>query len=148
MRNINAAGLALLKDFEQGPGGGAARLPYDAGDGKQTVGYGHVVLPTDNFIYPISQDVAELLLAQDIAWAEEAIEAVTVTLSDNQFSALVCLCYNIGAGNFKTSTLLRVLNNGFYNRIPEQIARWNHVGGAVSAGLTRRRAAEIALWNA
>jgi lysozyme len=147
-RTINDAGLALLKDFEQGPGGGPARLPYDAGDGKQTVGWGHVVVGGDILTYPISEEVANTLLLEDLIWAGTAVETVTVSLSDNQFSALVCLCYNIGAGNFKASTLLRVLNNGFYNRVPEQMIRWNHVGGVVSTGLTRRRAAEIALWNA
>ena len=76
---------------------------------------------------------------------------VSVPLNDNQFAALVCFTFNVGRGNFLASTLFRNLNAGWYSQVPAQLARWNKVEidgvEKVSNGLTRRRAAEAALWN-
>jgi lysozyme len=72
---------------------------------------------------------------------------VTVPLSDNQFSALVCFAFNVGVGNFESSTLLRLLNRGWYEQVPAQLMRWNRANGEVFGGLSRRRAAEARLWN-
>lgn len=68
-------------------------------------------------------------------------------LNENQFSALVSFAYNIGIGNLKTSTLLRMVNDNPNNpAIREQFMRWNRAGGQVLAGLTRRRQAEADLY--
>ncbi len=81
-------------------------------------------------------------------FAEDAVtDLVKVPLSDNQFSALVAFVFNIGVGHFAKSTLLRELNAGQYDSVPGQLALWNHINGVVNVGLTRRRAAEIALWK-
>ena len=63
-----------------------------------------------------------------------------------QFDALVCLAYNIGLGNFRTSTLVRKLNAGDIDGAAQQFAVWNKAGGQVMRGLVRRRAAERALF--
>ena len=60
--------------------------------------------------------------------------------------------FNIGSGaNFQTSTLLKKLNKGQYDDVPEQIMRWNkaRVDGVLTPlkGLTRRRTAEAALFS-
>lgn len=56
----------------------------------------------------------------------------------------------MGAGAFERSTLLRKLNAGDYDSVPEQLMRWNkaRVGGKMVPvqGLTNRRAAEAGLW--
>jgi GH24 family phage-related lysozyme (muramidase) len=44
--------------------------------------------------------------------------------------------------------LLKVLNAGDYDNCAEQILRWDKAGGKVLAGLTRRRKAEAALFDA
>ena len=46
------------------------------------------------------------------------------------------------------STLLKKLNAGDYDAIPDEIRRWNKAGGEVLEGLVRRREAEAALFNA
>jgi hypothetical protein len=58
--------------------------------------------------------------------------------------------YNLGEPNFKSSTLLKKLNKGLYDEVPEQLMRWNkaRVDGKLTPlrGLTRRRSAEAALF--
>ena len=68
-------------------------------------------------------------------------------MTDEEEGALVDLVFNIGAGNFQHSTLLRLLNAGDYAGASEQFQRWNRANGNVLAGLTKRRAAEAALFN-
>ena len=72
---------------------------------------------------------------------------VTVPLNDNQFAALVSFAFNVGVLNLERSTLLRLLNRGWYEQVPAQMMRWNRAAGEAMGGLTRRRAAEAQLWN-
>lgn len=66
--------------------------------------------------------------------------------SQNQFDALVALAYNIGLTNLARSTLLARHKAGDDAGATAQFAHWNKGGGQVMAGLTRRRAAEAALY--
>jgi lysozyme len=68
-------------------------------------------------------------------------------VTQNQFDALLSLAFNIGAQNLKESTLLRLHKEGDYSGAAIQFARWNRAGGRPMAGLTRRRAAEAALYR-
>ena len=43
--------------------------------------------------------------------------------------------------------LLKVLNEGKYDEVPEQIKRWNKANGKVLAGLVKRREAEALLFE-
>lgn len=153
MRKINSAGLKLVQEFE-----GCRLTPYDdldphrvlkPGDkikGTLTVGYGHTG-PDVKIGETITQAKAEKLLADDLDEAEQGVaDLVTVGLSSNEFSALVSLVFNIGAGNFNKSTLLRKLNAEDRLGASQEFARWNKSKGNVLAGLTRRRAAEAALF--
>ena len=72
---------------------------------------------------------------------------VTVELNQNQYDTMVSWVYNLGGGNLKASTLLRVLNQGEFDGVPAQIMRWNKAGVKVLEGLTRRRQAEADLFS-
>ena len=76
---------------------------------------------------------------------------VNVPLSQGQYDALVSFVFNVGGGNFKSSTALKRLNLGMYDDVPEQLTRWNkaRVDGKLQPlrGLTRRRAAEAAIFS-
>lgn len=140
-RRINADGIALIKDFE-----GLHLTPYLCPGKIWTIGYGHTRTVRSGMV--ITQAQADQLLDEDLGLFERAVSRlVSVSLSDNQFSALVCFTFNIGIGNFESSTLLKLLNRGWYEQVPAQLMRWNRANGEVFGGLARRRAAEARLWN-
>jgi len=142
-KHINQEGFKLLTTFE-----GCELTAYDDGGGVWTIGYGH----TGDDVYPgltISQTQAEELLREDVEKFESYVEdAVEVEIDDNQFSALVCFCFNVGPGTegFGGSTLLKLLNSGDYQGAADQFPVWNKVNGEPWQGLTRRRLAEQALF--
>lgn len=142
-KHINQEGFQLLTSFE-----GCELTAYDDGGGVWTIGYGH----TGDDVYPeltISQTQAEELLRADLEKFESYVEdAVEVEIDENQFSALVCFCFNVGpeTEGFGGSTLLKLLNDGDYQGAANQFPVWNKVNGEPWPGLTRRRLAEQALF--
>jgi lysozyme len=60
---------------------------------------------------------------------------------------MVSLAYNIGSGAFGQSTLLKKHIAGDYAGAAREFAKWNKAAGQVLAGLTKRRAAEAALYQ-
>ena len=96
----------------------------------------------------ITEDDAHNMLVEELNEYETYVNTlVSVPLNQNQFDALVSWVYNLGGGNLKASTLLKVLNSGDYEGVPAQIMRWNKAGGKVLEGLTRRRQAEADLFG-
>ena len=127
MMKTGIEAIKLLKKFEQGPRGGFASEVYQCSSGENTIGYGHVVLPNENFT-TITEEEAEELLRKDIAIAEDAINRyVKVPLTQNRFDALVSFVFNVGVKAFKSSTLLKKLNQGLYDEIDEELAKWVYV---------------------
>ncbi len=135
-------GLALTEQFE-----GCKLTAYQDSVGVWTIGYGH----TGPDVYKgltISQDEATALLLKDVATAAGCVNRlVTVPLTQDEFDALVDFVFNLGAGNFSTSTLLRDLNAGDFNGAAGQFEKWDRAGGVVLAGLLRRRQAEANLFR-
>jgi lysozyme len=139
---INDEGFKLLTTFE-----GCELKAYDDGGGVWTIGYGHTKGVFEGM--SITQAQAEQFLQDDLEKFESFVEdAVKVTVNDDQYSALVCFCFNVGPGNggFGSSTLLKKLNAGDYKGASGQFLRWNKVNGEPWLGLTRRRLAEQALF--
>lgn len=145
---IGKKGIDLLKKWEQAPKGGFASISYKCTGGKNTIGWGHVIKPSDNIVQPITLFKAEELLQNDVKWAEDVVNNfVKVKINQNQFDALVCLVFNIGETNFKTSTLLKFLNDNLLFKVPAQFMRWIYSSGKKTKGLENRRFAEVELWN-
>jgi lysozyme len=67
--------------------------------------------------------------------------------SQAQFDAMVCFAYNVGLPNFRSSSLLRKHKAGDFAGAAAEFAKWNKANKKVMAGLTRRRAAESALYG-
>ena len=87
------------------------------------------------------------ILAQDVRRFERAVNKyVEVQLTQNQFDVLIDFAFNIGVGAFRNSTLLKVLNRGEYNEVPNQLRKWIRAGGRVIRGLVLRRERECDLW--
>lgn len=79
--------------------------------------------------------------------AEDVLAALgSAKTNQNQFDAFVDFTYNLGIGNFKSSTLLKLHKAGDYKGAAEQFVRWNKAGGKVLGGLTKRRLAEKELY--
>ncbi len=145
------AGFNLIAEFE-----GFSPIPYNDPVGHCTIGIGHL-LHGGNCTSSdmrrsgtLTYEGAVLLLQEDVRRYEEAVNRfITVQLNQNQFDALVSFTFNLGIRALERSTLRTVLNWGRYDEVPEQLARWNKAGNppVVLAGLTRRRAAEAALWR-
>lgn len=139
-------GIELLKVLEEGKS--FSSKSYICSAGKRTIGYGHVILPDDNIIEPITEEQAEDILEKDVSAAENAINKyVKVPLTQNQFDALVCFVFNIGRTNFKTSTLLKFINEQLWDKIPKQFMRWVYHDKKLIKGLENRRKIEVRLWN-
>jgi len=154
-REINAAGLRLIKEFEAGPQGNSqpALMPYRCPAGKWTNGWGntHGVEPG----VAITLARAEADLRRNLDWAEACVEQYAVAPNDNEFAAMVSLCFNIGAdrtAGFPSSTVLRLHNRGDKAGAAAAVAMWRKMrdpqSGALvdSAGLLRRRNVEANLY--
>lgn len=131
----------LVKQFE-----GLRLQSYIDAAGHRTIGYGRLLNPGP--VIAISKDQAERYLDADLARIAAGVrEAVTVPLAQYEFDALVSFAYNVGVGNLKKSTLLKLLNEGRYDRVPGQFPRWNKAGGRVLKGLVERRRIERAIFS-
>jgi len=140
MRQINAEGLALLRQWE-----GCKLAAYRCPAGVWTIGFGHTATAHEGMT--ITEAEAERLLRQDLALFEAEVErAVDVALTDAQFAALVSWAYNVGVSAMRRSSLIKRLNQGEYDAVPLELAKWNKVKGKVVRGLSNRRAAEAGLW--
>jgi lysozyme len=87
-------------------------------------------------------------LAKDVASFAAKVSAVIggSPTSQNQFDAMVSFAYNVGVTNLANSTLLRLHKAGDFAGAQQQFGRWNKAAGKVLPGLTKRRAAEAALY--
>jgi len=138
---ISEEGISLIKHFE-----GCGLKAYQDSVGIWTIGYGTIkgVKEGDQ----INQDEAEHLLQEEMPEYEGYInKMINVPLDQNQFDALCSWVFNLGPTNLQSSTLLKVLNEGKYDEVPDQIKRWNKAGGKVLQGLVRRREAEALLFE-
>jgi len=141
----SANGINLICGFE-----GLELKAYDDGVGVWTIGYGTT---TVNGVKVKKGDTctieqAKSYMAQDLKKFESAVDtSVKVTITQNQFDALVSLAYNIGTGAFKSSTLLKKLNAKDFKGAAAQFDRWNRAGGKVMQGLINRRAKERKLFE-
>lgn len=130
------SGLALTESFE-----GLRLAAYQDSIGKWTIGYGHTLGVTPGMT--CTQAQAEEWLENDINWAVFVVnKLVTRPITQGIFDSLVDFTFNAGSGNFKSSTLLKLVNAGDMEDAAKEFEKWDHAGGVVVAGLLRRRKAE------
>ena len=148
MSNPSQSCLDLIKRFE-----GLRLTPYLDAAGFWTVGYGHKLTSEDleagGRTRTITEPDALLLLIDDVDYAASHVQRlVRVALTQGQLDALTDFVYNLGHGRLLDSTLLKLLTLGNYADAGRQLLRWDLAGGEHLAGLTLRRQAELALWEA
>jgi len=136
--------VTLATNFE-----GFSSTPYQDSGGVWTIGYGStrdaIGAPVTAQTPPVSRTLGLSLMRRDLTSAATVIaKDVRVPLTGDETAALESFIYNVGAGNFQGSTMLRLLNAGQYEAAAAQFDAWDHAGGQVLAGLLRRREAERA----
>lgn len=138
MTPIRDDGLRLIAQFE-----GFSPVIYRCAAGVQTIGYGHVVRPHEDFSGGISQSQAWALLQADAQQAAAAVDRlISVPLTTNQREALMSFTFNLGAGALQRSSLRRCINRGEHEAVPAELMRWVWAGGRKLAGLMARRRTE------
>lgn len=138
-------GLALIKQFE-----GLRLDAYKDSVGVWTIGYGHTAAagaPKPRAGMRITRPEAEAILAKDLGKYETAVEAaIRRPASQNQFDAMVSLCFNIGPGKFSGSRLVAAFNAGDDHLAAQSFLAWRKAGRRVLEGLEKRREAERRLF--
>lgn len=139
--------IDLIKQFE-----GFSADSYPDMVGVWTIGYGTTRYPDGTPVGPnetCTPEQAEYWLLTDVrSFGDAVAAAVTTFINQKMFDACTSLAYNIGKAAFQRSTLLRYINEGNFLEASDQFLRWNMAGGREVAGLTRRRKAEKALFDA
>ncbi len=145
---VSKNGLDLIKEFES-----FRAKPYLCPSQKATIGFGSTYYPDGKKVTLQDKEITEekaFEILEYIAnkdFGSNINKVVKVPLNQNQFDALVSFAYNIGNGNFNSSTLLRWLNQGNYKEASMQLLRWDKSKGIVLNGLTKRRKSEKALFD-
>lgn len=156
-RDVNDASLSLIKSFE-----GFFRNFYIDPVGIRTIGYGHACHVWDcnnlqarnaqgttyRVFAPLTEPQAADLLRADLGkYGDCVLGAVSKTLTDNQFGALVSFTFNVGCGGFQGSSLRKDINAGASaETIRADFMKWVKGGGQTLPGLVRRRSAEADLY--
>jgi lysozyme len=144
-KRVSPEGIALIHSFEwckltayPDPGSVDGK-PWTIGWGSTGPGIAKGVVWT--------QSQADARFAADLARFEKAVALMAPVTTQNQFDALVSFAYNVGLVALNDSTLLRLHKAGNYIAAKDQFSRWDKNDGKVMKGLTRRRAAEAALYG-
>jgi lysozyme len=139
---INEAGKALIKRFE-----GLRLDAYRCPAGVATIGYGSTG-PHVRMGMTITPGEAERLLDQDLARFEAGVTAMigNVPTSEDEFSAMVSLAFNVGLQAFATSTLLKRHKAGNKMGAANAFLSWVFANKKRLTGLVRRREAERELY--
>ena len=139
---ISKQGIDFIKKYE-----GFKPYAYLCPAKILTIGYGHT--RGVRLGQTCTEAEAEQFLKEDLEIAEAEVNKVAneVQLTQGQYDSLVSFIFNLGAGNFRTSTLRKkVLNNPADPTIKAEFGKWVYVNGKVSPGLQRRRLEEIKLY--
>ena len=144
---LDNKGYLLITKFE-----GLRLKPYLCSAKIPTIGYGNTYYPDGKRVTLLDKEITKqeaFDMFKEVAnrFAKRVNELVTSNINQNQFNALVSFAYNVGTGNFSSSTLLKKVNrNPDDLTIKDEFLRWNKAGGKVLNGLTNRRNEEADLY--
>jgi len=126
--------------------------PYLCKAGIPTIGYGNTFYKDGTKVSlkdkPIDKKEAIELLEYIVKFKFEKLvnSCVKVPLRQNQFDSLISFAYNVGDGNFKSSTLLKKVNAKDFTGASEEFPKWIRAKGKVLSGLVTRRERERKLF--
>lgn len=121
-------------------------------EGKSNVAYlDPVAIPTICYGYTPNVRLGDrktdaecdALLLEEIGRALAVVDAsVTGPMTESRRAAFASFVYNVGSGNFRRSSVLRLINQGDVRGSCDALLKWVNAGGKKLAGLVKRREAE------
>jgi lysozyme len=140
---ISETGIELIREYEKLRLVAYKPTPEDV----WTCGWGSTKGVTESTVW--TEEEAETHFREDIADAERCVNRCLqgIQVTQGQYDALTSLCFNIGCGNFSSSTLLRLLRAGDDEGAALQFRVWIKQKGKTLNGLVRRRESEEELFR-
>jgi lysozyme len=146
---ISENGVKFIKQFE-GFIPNAYKDPGSSDGLPVTIGYGSTMYKDGSRIKlgdVLTEQQASDLLAWEVGNKSAVINSYKLKLTQNQFDALSSFVYNLGAGAFNYSTLLKKIKiNPNDPTIKDEFMKWVKNDGKTMKGLVRRRDAEQKLY--
>ena len=139
---LSTNGFNLLAELE-----GVVLNPYKDSVGIPTIGIGSTYYEDGTKVTMKDKAITKeraIQLAKNVVKSFEARvnKSILLPMTQNQFDAMVLLCYNIGESSFARSSVVRNFNAGNLQKAADSFLLWNKAGGVVSKGLTNRRQKE------
>lgn len=127
---------------------GCRLAAYQCSANRWTAGLGHTEGITER--QTISLEQAANYFVEDVTKAEQVVtKAITKQANQGEFDMMVSFVFNLGAGNFKRSTLLKKFNAGQNKQACNEYLRWVYVNGkncnlvaSNCGGIVKRRETE------
>ena len=147
-------GFLFIKGYE-----GLAQYAYNIGDGVMTIGYGCTdAYDGDNYTTlkanePVSDELASTIMAQSLVSnygipLKNSLVSDGLTVSPNEFDAILSFVYNAGLGSWNNSPMRTALINGDKELVYSSWLTTNiMVGTQFEAGLRARRQAEANIFK-
>lgn len=141
---VSGALISMVKRHE-----GLRLQPYWDVKGY-SIGYGYF-MGNNKYMFgsSITETKAEQLLVETLNDIHNKVGGELSHLSQNQREAVYDFIYNVGMGNYKSSTLRKVLlqRNPDPDKVAGELRRWVYAGGKKKQGLSDRREDEIKMYK-
>ena len=143
---LSTNGFNLLAELE-----GVVLNPYKDSVGIPTIGIGSTYYEDGTKVTMKDKAITKeraIQLAKNVVKSFEARvnKSILLPMTQNQFDAMVLLCYNIGESGFARSSVVRNFNAGNLQKAADSFLLWNKAGGRVVQGLVNRRNKERSLF--
>ena len=147
-------GFLFIKGYE-----GLAQYAHNIGDGVMTIGYGCTdAYDGDNYVTlkanePVSDELASTIMAQSLvsnygAPLKNSLASDGLTVTANEFDAILSFVYNAGLGSWNNSDIRTCLLNGDKNGAYTAWLTQNIMTGTqFETGLRARRQAEANIFK-
>lgn len=131
---------------------------YVCAGGAFTIGYGHVIAPNEGYFNQnaemTEQQATELLVTDLERYQQETLDAIGSPLREkmrhHEIKALISFVFNLGATNFRASTLLKRIKEHTEESMTaaaDEFLRWIYANGKIWPGLQKRRKSEAQMFQ-
>lgn len=139
-RAVSTQTLDFIKASE-----GCRLKAYQDGGGVWTIGYGHTEGVREGDVW--TQETADFWLLKEVQKFQNEVRLRCLTEpNENQLTAMVSLCYNIGVTGFARSAVCKFNRCGMTDAAADAFRHWRKDNGKVVPGLVNRRKREAALY--